>query len=163
MMNSFLAEGKKVEQEFANTQLSDVVWATKEQDMNEHWDVQGICGWVSDEPLKFDVKGVKKLNRHDTNTIQQYTWIESKNVHGNPGWIKGLADYIVFERESTWVIANRQELRELVNEKVKEKNYSQGKGVYQLYNRDGRKDVLTLVPFKDILDLESTWNMPKDA
>ena len=160
-MNSFLAEGKKVEQEFANTQLSDVVWATKEQDMNEHWDVQGICGWVSDEPLKFDVKGMKKLNRHDTNTIQQYTWIESKNVHGNPGWIKGLADYIVFERESTWVIANRQELRELVNEKVKEKNYSQGKGVYQLYNREGRQDLLTLVPFKDIIALESTWNMPK--
>ena len=160
-MNSFLAEGKKVEQEFANTQLSDVVWANKEQDMNEHWDVQGICGWVSDEPLKFDVKGMKRLNRHDTNTIQQYTWIESKNVHGNPGWIKGLADYIVFERESTWVIANRQELRELVNEKVKEKNYSQGKGVYQLYTRDGRQDLLTLVPFKDIIALESTWNMPK--
>ena len=160
-MNSFLAEGKKVEQEFANTQLSDVVWATKEQDINEHWDVQGICGWVSDEPLKFDVKGMKKLNRHDTNTIQQYTWIESKNVHGKSGWIKGLADYIVFERESTWVIANRQELRELVNEKVKEKNYSQGKGVYQLYNREGRQDLLTLVPFQDIIALESTWNMPK--
>lgn len=161
MMNSFLAEGKKVEQEFANTQLSDVVWATKEQDIDEHWDVQGICDWVSDQPLKFDVKGMKKLNRHDTNTIQQYTWIESKNVHGDAGWIKGLADYIVFERPTTWVIANRQELRELVNEKVKEKNYSTGKGVYQLYNRDGRKDVLTLVPFTDILDLELTWNMPK--
>ena len=160
-MNSFLAEGKKIEQEFANTQLSDVVWATKEQDIEEHWDVQGVLDWIDDDPLKFDVKGMKKLNRHDTNAIQQYTWIESKNVNGDPGWIKGLADYIVFERTSTWVIANRQELRELVNEKVKEKNYSKGKGVYQLYNRDGRQDVLTLVPFKDILDLELTWNMPK--
>jgi hypothetical protein len=104
---------------------------------------------------------MKRYNRHDTNTIQEYTWIESKNVRGNPGWIKGLADYIVFEREDTWVMAKRIELRELVNQKVKEKNYSKGKGVYQLYTRDGRQDLLTLVPFKDIIALESTWNMPK--
>ena len=160
-MNDFLTEGKKVEQAFADAELNDVVWATKEQDMYEHWDVQGICDWIDSQPLKFDVKGMKKLNRHDTHTIQQYTWIESKNVHGNPGWIKGLADYIVFEREDAWVIANREELRELVNQKVKEKNYSKGKGVYQLYTRDGRQDLLTLVPFKDIIALESTWNMPK--
>ena len=160
-MNSFLDKGKKIEQEFAKTQLTDVVWATKDQDINDHWDVQGVCDWIDDDPLKFDVKGMKKYNRHDTQTIQKYTWIESRNVHGKPGWIKGQADYIVFERESTWVITNRQELRELVNEKVKEKNYSIGKGVYELYTREGRQDLLTLVPFKDILDLELTWNMPK--
>lgn len=160
-MNSFLEKGKEIEQEFAKTQLTDVVWATKDQDINDHWDVQGILDWIGDDPLKFDVKGMKKYNRHDTQTIQKYTWIESRNVHGKPGWIKGQADYIVFERESTWVITNRQELRELVNEKVKEKNYSTGKGVYELYTRDGRQDLLTLVPFKDILDLELTWNMPK--
>ena len=160
-MNDFLTEGKKVEQAFAAAELNDVVWATKEQDMYEHWDVQGVCGWIDVEPLKFDVKGMKRYNRHDTNTIQEYTWIESKNVHGKPGWIKGLADYIVFERENAWVIANREELRELVNQKVKEKNYSKGKGVYQLYTREDRQDLLTLVPFKDIIALESTWNMPK--
>jgi len=160
-MNDFLTEGKKVEQAFADAELNDVVWATKEQDMYEHWDVQGVCGWIDVEPLKFDVKGMKRYNRHDTNTIQEYTWIESKNVHGKPGWIKGLADYIVFEREDAWVMAKRIELRELVNQKVKEKNYSKGKGVYQLYTRDGRQDLLTLVPFKDIIALESTWNMPK--
>lgn len=162
-MNSFLSEGKKVEQHFADTQLTDVIWATKEQDMHEHWDVQGVCDWISLDPLKFDVKGMKKLNRHDTQHINKYTWIESKNVHGNPGWIKGQADYIVFERDDAWVMANRLELRELVNQKVKEKNYSKGKGVYELYTREGRQDLLTLVPFKDILDLESTWNMPKDV
>ena len=53
-MNSFFEEGKKVEQEFADTQLTNVIWATKEQDMYEHWDVQGVCGWISLEPLKFD-------------------------------------------------------------------------------------------------------------
>ena len=157
----YLEEGKKVEEAFAKEYLTNITWATKEQDMIEHWDMQGILDWIGEEVLKFDVKGYKKLNRNDSNFQDDITWVEGKNVHGKDGWIKGKADYIVFERQRTWICANRIELYDLVSKKLYENKYRKGKDVYCIYQRENRLDAITLVPFKDIIDLESTWNLPK--
>ena len=52
---------KIIEQNFAKN-LKDPIWANDHQDMQEHWDVKGT---LNNELLKFDVKGMKKVNRWD--------------------------------------------------------------------------------------------------
>jgi hypothetical protein len=77
-------------------------------------------------------------------------WVEGTNISGKDGWIKGKADYIVFERESTWFIVDRKELLNLTMHKLKENNFKKGKGVYLIHTRDGRKDKVTQVLFNDM-------------
>ena len=142
---------KITEENFAKN-LKDPVWADSKQDMFEHWDVKGI---LDGELLKFDVKGMKKINRSDQDKQDDITWIEGTNVRGKPGWIKGKADYIVFERTDYWLIVKRKELFEFIWNKLKENNFKKGKGIYEIYQRQGRLDKITMVPFKDVEQIDN--------
>ncbi len=145
----YRARAKIIEQNFAKN-IKDPIWANDYQDMQEHWDVKGT---LDNELLKFDVKGMKKVNRWDNKKQDDIAWVEGTNVRGKPGWVKGKADYIVFERIDHWLLVNRQELLNHVQDKLKEKGYETGKGVYQIYQREGRQDKITMVPFKDMEQL----------
>lgn len=157
----YLERAKTIEEAFAMQWLHQYKTATKEQDMFEHWDVEGIFDLLDHNVYKFDVKGMKKINRKDKDPAEKATWVEGKNVRGAPGWIKGEADFIVFERLNTWVVVNRVELHQLVIRECKKKNYKEGKGIYEIYQRENRQDKLTLVPFSDIFALNQVWNLPK--
>ena len=154
----FKAKAKIVEEKFAKN-LKDPVWATDKQDMYEHWDVQGI---LDGRLLKFDVKGMKKVNRWDNKTQDDIAWIEGTNVRGYPGWIKGKADYIVFERPEYWLIVDREELFKFTWSKLEENNFRKGKNIYEVYQRDGRLDKITMVPFKDIEQLTNVKRINKN-
>jgi len=162
-INEYLKKGREVEENFASQLLSEVVWATRQQDWREHWDVSGILPseYGIKGSQKFDVKSIKKVNRSDSNTQDEFTWVEAKNTQGHIGWILGKADYIVFERFKSWLLVNRKELLDLVNDKVKSLGYVEGKKPYHVYSRPSMKDKLTLVPFKDIESLSSTQDIPK--
>jgi hypothetical protein len=105
---------------------------------------------------------MKKVNRWDNNKQDDIAWVEGTNVRGKPGWVKGLANYIVFERIDHWFLVNRQELLDHVQDKLKQKGYETGKGVYQIYQRDGRLDKITMVPFQDIEQLKDTKRIIKN-
>ena len=47
--------------------------------------------------------------------------------------------------------------------KLKEKNYEKGKGIYQVYQRDNRLDKITMVPYKDIEKLTNIEKVDKNA
>ena len=128
--------------------------------MHEHWDVEGT---LDNKLLKFDVKGMKKVNRWDNKKQDDIAWVEGTNVRGKPGWVKGKADYIVFERNEYWLLVNRQELLNHIQDKLKEKGYETGKGIYQIYQREGRLDKITMVPFQDIEQLTDIKKINKDA
>ena len=145
--DSFIHKGTLDEERFAQRHLSNIKWSNNYQNMHEHWDMEG---GLKGKTLKFDVKGMKKINRRDDSTQDKFTWIEGTNVKGNPGWLKGRADYIVFERGEYWLMVNREELHNFVQEKLKKNSYATGKKPYHIYQRDGRKDKITLIPFKDI-------------
>lgn len=153
----FRKEGKISEEAFAK-KLKDPVWADRKQDMFEHWDVKGT---FNGKLCKFDVKGKRKINRYDKNKQDDITWIEGTNVRGNPGWIKGKADCIVFERDNHWLIVDRKELFNFVFNKLKENNFQKGKGIYKIYQRKGRREKLTMVPFKDIEQFTSCERIQK--
>jgi hypothetical protein len=155
----YRARAKIIEQNFANN-LKDPVWANDYQDMQEHWDVQGT---LDGQLLKFDVKGMKKVNRWDNKQQDDIAWVEGTNVRGKPGWVKGEADYIVFERTDHWLLVQRQKLLEHVESKLKENNFQKGKGVYQIYQREGRLDKITMVPFEDIEKINNVKRINKNA
>ena len=120
-------------------------------------------GGLNGKTLKFDVKGLKKKNRGDDRTQDKYAWIEGTNVEGRPGWIKGLADYIVFERESYWLLVNREELFDYTWAKLKDAGFPKGKKAYHIYDRAywGKRDKLTLVPYDDIEKLKDITKLEK--
>ena len=155
----FRERAKIVEESFAKN-LTNPVWANDYQDMHEHWDVEGT---LDNKLLKFDVKGMKKVNRWDNKKQDDIAWVEGTNVRGKPGWVKGKADYIVFERNEYWLLVNRQELLNHIQDKLKEKGYETGKGIYQIYQREGRLDKITMVPFQDIEQLTDIKKINKDA
>tara|TARA_R100000700_G_C3168241_1_gene143132 strand:+ start:1092 stop:1592 length:501 start_codon:yes stop_codon:yes gene_type:complete len=155
----FRERAKIVEESFAKN-LTDPIWANDYQDMHEHWDVEGT---LDNKLLKFDVKGMKKVNRWDNKKQDDIAWVEGTNVRGKPGWVKGKADYIVFERNEYWLLVNRQELLNHIQDKLKEKGYETGKGIYQIYQREGRLDKITMVPFQDIEQLTDIKKINKDA
>jgi hypothetical protein len=154
----FRRKAKIVEQLFAQRHLSNILWANDYQNIKEHWDVEGE---LNGKTLKFDIKGLKKTNRWDSKTQDECAWVEGTNVKGQPGWLKGSANYIVFERNDCWLSVNREELLDFVNEKLKKNSYATGKTPYHLYQRDGRKDKITLVPFKDIETLKDARRLEK--
>jgi len=155
----FKARAKIIEENFAKN-LTNPKWANDYQDMHEHWDVEGT---LDGKLLKFDVKGMKKVNRWDNKKQDDIAWVEGTNVRGKPGWVKGKADYIVFERLDYWLLVWREDLLNLVNLKLKENNFQKGKGVYEVYQRDGRLDKITMVPFKDIEQLTNVKRINKNA
>jgi hypothetical protein len=60
-------------------------------------------------------------------------------------------------------LVQRQELLNHVQDKLKEKGYETGKGIYQIYQREGRLDKITMVPFQDMEQLTNVKRINKNA
>ena len=160
----FVAKAKIIEEEFIK-HLKNPVRATKQQDMFEHWDVEGE---LKGKHMKFDIKGMKKFNRKDPETQDKMACIEYVGVKGYPGWVCGKADAIAFKRKKNkesnfeWLVVNRELLWQYLKSKLEERNYSpstlswQEKEPYATYDRSffGKQDKFCWVPFEDIEKLE---------
>jgi len=148
----FLSKGKEKEREFASMfPFDNIRWATKDEDINEHWD-------LSINGIQIDVKAMKKLNRTDNNAEESIHWLEFVNVYGNNGWMKGSADYIAFEMESSWLIAHREGLLDKCRAQIhREYRY---KEPYYLYQRKGRRDIITMVHTSFISNCVATIYYP---
>lgn len=109
--------------------------SSEQQDMFDHIDV------IADGK-GYDVKAAKRINRH-SDIDYNYHWVELRNVRGDFGWLFGKADFIVFETEFWWVIVDREKLKDWISRNLTK---DIGKGVYQRYGREGREDLITLVP-----------------
>jgi len=157
----FIAKAKLIEAEFTEN-LTDVTKATKEQDLYEHWDVEGV---LEGKRMKFDIKDMKKFNRKDPETQDGMACIEYVGVKGYPGWVQGKADAIAFKRNKyKWLVVNRQDLWDMVKAKLEERSYSKSEGPwyekepYATYDRSffGKQDKFCWVPFEDIEKLTHT-------
>ena len=142
----FRKRAKLIEEDFAKN-LENPTWADNNQNFTEHWDVKGT---LNGELLKFDVK-------------DEMACVEYVGVAGYPGWVRGGADYIAFKRkEYSWLVVDRQELWDMVKQRLEERDYSASSGPwyekepYATYDRSffGKKDKFCWVPFEDIEKLE---------
>ena len=145
--------GKDAEKRFSEKHLIDISYPTKQQDIYDHWDVCGVLPIISNDKHKFDVKSSGKLKYSTDKIIMDSIWVEGTNISGKDGWVKGKADFIVFERETSWFVVNRKELLNLTMQKLKENNFKKGKGIYLIHTRDGRKDKVTQVLFNDMKEI----------
>lgn len=146
----FLSDGKRKEKEFVDLVSKnhhELVYPTTEQDINEHWDIQ-----INN--VRFDIKGLKKISRSDAHFNSSIHWIEIKNVHGKSGWLYGMADYISFETNDSWLIVKRSNLIKMVEDKLI-MVFTDAPQPYKMYSRKGRHDVLTIVPIEDLKGIKT--------
>ena len=95
-----------------------------------------------------DVKSRKKFTDDD-----EFVWIEFKNVNGSKGWLYGSSNVIAFERKEDFIIVNRKKLLSLCESLVSlDKTANRNDCVYKAYTREGRKDLISKISFKDIFD-----------
>jgi len=158
-----LALGEHAEKRFVMIakQLGwQVTPASKDENMNEHWD---FLVEKEDYAFKVEVKSRKRISRDDQGTQSQFVWVE---LHGgrpkDAGWLFGKADLVAFEREDSFILVKKSDLLTVVNSKVDlvRKVRDPKEAVYKIYTRDGRKDKLTLLPMKDIESIKfDEWKM----
>jgi hypothetical protein len=87
-------------------------------------------------------------------------WLEFKNPLGNPGWLHGDADFIVFERTDDFIFVNRKEVVSWCGSSQKIRYdlpfVSLAKRAkYSIYTRPDKKEELTQVELKEIKKLKS--------
>jgi hypothetical protein len=137
----FLRGGRLVERAFASL-LDNPQFSSSKEDQIEHWDV------------KFDVKGLKRVKRSDSETNEHIHWLEIKGITGHDGWCYGEADFFAFELTKYWIIVAKQDLQDFIKENVV-KEFAQQPTLYKLYRRQGRQDIITMVTSYDLCFISS--------
>lgn len=148
---SFLKKGKEVEKKFAEflEYFGEVREANQNEDMYEHWDVALF-------DTKFDVKGLRKKNRHDDEFDENIHWVELRNVYGSDGWLYGQSHFIVFETFDYWVVVKRTKLIKLIEEKCTDVDrFYTEPTLYKFYRRSNREDTITLVKTIDLCKISN--------
>ena len=142
--------GQKVESDFSKLlgQRDPDFRAATKQEQYKHIDYHSYFGTI-------DVKAKKRLNRLDSKGQDEFVWLEFKNINGNVGWLCGETDIIAFERNDDFILVSRSLLLNMAKTKCdlnKRVTYSKD-ALYKGYQRKGRKDLITIVKMKDILEM----------
>jgi len=149
------SSGKKIENHFISLAEKEGYYcltSNQTQDRDEHWDVLLIKDNIKEY---VDVKGRKYVENLG------FTWIELQNVNGNVGWLYAKKlDSIVFETKESFDFVDVNDLRELMDKNIINKNglvFIKPKNIvemkYMKYRRSGREDIVVLTPLSDINDL----------
>lgn len=156
--------------------FSEYLLSPPEIDMAYHWDVEipfsswtAGLDWLEDamtgkDPRKtiqtidvsiqggvrVDVKAQPKGHQSHS-----YRWVELQNVNGDTGWLYGEADFIAFEYDRYWILVPRTRLVRLCEDRLDPlpmagRDWSANPQPFKLHRRDGRKDVVTMVPVVDL-------------
>lgn len=143
---AFFLKGKENEKKFREL-FDGMSESSPEDDVKRKFDMS--------LNLKIDFKGQRKKNRSDARFSDEFTWVELKNVQGNMGWLYGDADLFVFETSGYYIVVDKLSLQgEISKRVVKEKNEDGSpifkKEPYRLWQRKGRKDIITMIPTVDL-------------
>jgi len=105
--------------------------------------------------IKVDLKKIKNRKQNE-----DWLWLEFKNSYGNPGWLHGDADFVVFERTNDFVFVNRGELVAWCGSAQKIR-YDlpfvslAKKAKYRIYRRPDTKEEVSQVEIKELKKLKS--------
>lgn len=154
--NSF-REGLNSEQQFVQLALQrgfETKTSSRNEDMRKHIDV---FIRKNNRTFSVDVKAPKRPSRHSTSNFMETTWIEIENVRGDVGWIYGEQDLIAFDFDDKFILVKRTELMSYIESIiVLEKNITSNirNADYSLYQRPGRKDIISRISSSDLYMLE---------
>tara|TARA_Y100000004_G_scaffold130935_1_gene147678 strand:+ start:2146 stop:2643 length:498 start_codon:yes stop_codon:yes gene_type:complete len=109
-----------------------------------------------------DVKSKKRIGRADVDEQETIVWLEYKNVQGRNGWlVSPFVDILAFERDDDFILVKRKELQQMADELCNLDNMvdKSSDALYKGYTRKGRKDLITQVKMKDVMELEhKVWS-----
>lgn len=155
----FVARGRQDEAFVARQILSQrggtVVVASHDEDTKDHVDFW----WTKPdgERVGVDVKGMRKKSRSDPRPDNDITWLEFKNVLGEPGWLYGKAKYFAFRRLGLTVFVDRLKLVQYAENLVRGKQVVDVRpivcGIPYTRRKWGRHDVTMMVRLDDIQSL----------
>jgi hypothetical protein len=121
------------------------------ENITEHWDFKITKG---NHIYKVDVKAHKRVSRWDDAPDDKWVWLEIKNNAGYPGWLYATkADFIAFQRHDCFHFTSPESLRNWLEWRVDMNGdlvSSPKEAQYSLYQRKGRKDILTLVKYGEM-------------
>lgn len=144
----------------------NVIKATLEQDMTEHWDRLLYRGIMSNEGMyRVEIKGLKRIKWNER--IQDiWTWVELHGVNEkDDGWLYGgRSDIVAFQRSNKFLLVERSKLIGLVNElvdmgKIAEKPEN---AEYKVYHRNTRPyERSTMIELSKIEEIKfREWDIP---
>jgi len=141
--------GQKAEDVFASIATErgwKVTVASNYANIHDHWDLLIEKGA---ERYRVDVKGMKRLSRHDVSVQDQWMWIELHGVREHDrGWLyDGKAELIAFETKASFIIVRRNDLIKLVEQLVDMNATARPakQARYKVYSRPGRPDKITMM------------------
>ena len=131
-----------------------VLEATQNDDIHRH-----IDKYIEFRNKKYsvDIKAVKKKQAGTGFEFQDtWLWVEFKNVLGSKGWLYGDMDLFAFERAHDFIICPSKDVRTLAEElvdfdaKVRRACWAE----YNIYQRRGRKDQISMIRYDDLLKIK---------
>ena len=156
---NFVTMGKDDEIFVAKQILSQlggvIIPASLEEDTKDHVDFWWIK--LDGERVGVDVKGMRRKSRYDLRPNNDITWLEFKNVLGEPGWLYGKAKYFAFRRIGLTVFVDREKLVSYAENLVRGKQVVSVRptlcGIPYTRARWGRNDITMMVSLDDIQSL----------
>ncbi len=146
-----MKRGQEAEERFVRVSEArglTVAHSRKKDDIFKHVDFLIVDG---DEGMMVDVKARKRITRADEAAQDIEIWLELKNVGGNPGWVYSKG-HVAFEIAEGFVVISKEALAQIIEDIVSKDIVTTAKdALYNLYNRKGRKDLLTRVYLEDII------------
>ena len=94
----------------------------------------------------------------------KWVWVEIKNFKGEPGWLYGSADFIVFEFIDQYLFIPRKHLVDFIHSKI---DFSASivanpwEAKYKIFQRQNNFDEITQVNSLDLLKLPNTIEWKK--
>ena len=118
----------------------------KVEESSDYENIHGHIDFFITSPdnkrLSVDVKGMKKLNRSDESVQDEWLFLEFKNVHGNKGWLYGMAELISFEMKDRFTFIKRKILIDIAEKLVdiNKKVFRSSEAKYKTYTRNNRRN-----------------------
>lgn len=128
--------------------------ATRYENIKKHFDFI-LYEQLLSKYIKVEVKSMKARHRGEA-PDPSIIYIEIFNIDGYPGWVYGESDYIAFQRPDGFLLVQTKSLINIVNYYYHHLPYVTKSGIeYTLYGRNNRKDLVLILPFKEIENIKN--------
>ena len=103
-----------------------------------------------------EISGLDVLKNLKSEKSTKWVWVEVKNMDGQPGWLYGDANFIVFELSDSFLFVERKSLINHIHSNIDfslplVQNTWEAK--YKLYQRKGKLDQIAQVKVSSLLSL----------
>lgn len=104
---------------------------------------------------KISLKPLKKNQNK-----MKWLWVEIKNSKGEPGWLYGDSDFVVFELTDKYLFVSRKNLLNLIHESI---DFNQPivqnlwEAKYKIYQRPGKFDQITQIKLNSLLKFNNNY------